>query len=352
MISNGPMVANDKLSPSGAPVASIREVCKSFGKKRVLQGVSLDLAPGRVTALLARNGAGKTTLISIIAGRLRACSGEVAVCGRAVHGRDAAVCRNLGVAPQDIGFYPDLSVGDNVRFAARCYRMKGKALRLATEESLELLGLSDLLQAPARTLSGGQKRRLHTAMAIVHRPPLLLLDEPTVGSDPQARNYIVAAVRQLAAEGAAVLYTSHYFPEIEALHADVAVLHEGRICEHASVNQLLLRHGRRGLCIRLQADDRSAGFVLPDELAEAFRLRGLSSEEERLWRSQGSLTIVNRQPEELIGELLPVFTSVRERIAGWELVNPDLESVFLQLTESNYVGGCLDARLVDTLQRA
>jgi ABC-2 type transport system ATP-binding protein len=244
----------------------IRNLSKSFGAHSILRDLSLDLEPGRVTALLARNGAGKSTLVSLIAGRLQADSGSILFEGTSLaskaqkkaapgvpdryHAPGMAVvareiARRIGVAPQDTGIYPDLRISENVRFAGGCYGLRGRQLARAADQALAMLGLMDIATSRARTLSGGQKRRLHTAMAIVHKPALLLLDEPTVGSDPEARQFILSAVRTLAAQGATVLYTSHYFPEIEALGADVAVLDEGRIVEHASLPALRQKFERR-----------------------------------------------------------------------------------------------------------
>ncbi|MEQ9365345.1 MAG: ABC transporter ATP-binding protein, partial [Leptospirales bacterium] len=217
----------------------IQGVSKYFGTQRVLENLNLKLTAGRITALLARNGAGKSTLVSLIAGRLRPDAGTIYLNGRRLnHGgsrsRDRDLIRHIGVAPQDTGVYPDLSALENLVFAGGCYGLRGSRLKAAAHASLERLGLAAIAEKKARELSGGQKRRLHTGMALVHEPSLVLLDEPTVGSDPEARRYILDLVRALAAGGAAVLYTSHYFPEIETLRADLAFLNAGRITTQGS----------------------------------------------------------------------------------------------------------------------
>lgn len=216
------------------PILSIQHLRKAYEPAvPVLRDVSLDLLPGRVTALLARNGAGKSTAIALIAGRLRPDAGELRF-----HGTPS-----IGIAAQETGIYPDLSLAENLRFAGRCQRMSGRQLRKRLPEVLRLFGLEGEAGQMARRLSGGQKRRLHTAMAVIHDPGLILLDEPTVGSDPQGRNFILAAVNELAQRGAAILYTSHYFPEIEALNADIAVLHDGRILARGSLAELIAEYG-------------------------------------------------------------------------------------------------------------
>lgn len=218
-------------------------LCKSFADNRVLEKIDLILPAGRITALLARNGAGKSTLVSLIAGRLRADAGEIRFRGESLTSAGTgeshrSIVRRIGVAPQDTGVYPDLTAIENLEFAGGCYGLRGRKLREAAGQALERLGLNATATKKARTLSGGQKRRLHTAMALVHEPELVLLDEPTVGSDPEARRYILDAVRGLANQGATVLYTSHYFPEIESLRADIAILNAGRILTHGPFDQI------------------------------------------------------------------------------------------------------------------
>ncbi|MCR9141600.1 MAG: ABC transporter ATP-binding protein [bacterium] len=223
---------------------AIKGVEKSFGDRRVLRGLDLSIPAGKITALLARNGAGKSTLVSVIAGRLRPDAGEVLFQGQPIATagsirRDRELIGRIGVAPQETGVYPDASAIENLTFAGGCYGLRGRVLGAAATRTLALLGLTSLADTKARLLSGGQKRRLHTAMALVHEPDLILLDEATVGSDPEARRYILDAVRGLAAKGATVLYTSHYFPEIEALQADIAILRDGRIIRHGSFEEIV-----------------------------------------------------------------------------------------------------------------
>lgn len=225
------------------PTLEINGVEKSFGAKQVLRGVKLRLSAGRITALLAKNGAGKSTLVSLIAGRLLPDGGEIRFMHQtlttpASNRRQRALIGRIGVAPQDTGVYPDSTAMDNLIFAGGCYGLRGKRLRESAAKALERLGLEKVAKTRARHLSGGQKRRLHTAMALVHEPDLILLDEPTVGSDPEARRYILDAVRDLASEGATLLYTSHYFPEIEALRADIAIMNGGRISVHGTYDEI------------------------------------------------------------------------------------------------------------------
>jgi len=201
-------------------------VVKRYGDRVALDGVDFAVGAGSVVALLGPNGAGKSTLVSIAAGLLGADAGEVVVRGRP------------GLAPQEIGIYPSLTVRENLWAFAELYGVS----RRRAERWLEPFVLTALADRPAGRLSGGEQRRLHTAIAVVHRPRVVLLDEPTAGADTQTRAAILDAVRGLAADGAAVVYTTHYLPEIEALGADVALLERGRIIASGTIEALVAAH--------------------------------------------------------------------------------------------------------------
>jgi ABC-2 type transport system ATP-binding protein len=225
----------------------IRGLTKRYGDREVLCGVDLDAAAGRVVALLGPNGAGKTTLVSIVAGLRSADAGSVHIGGVDALADPAATHGMLGLAPQDLGIYPTLSVYRNLAFFGELAGLRRTALEARIGEVCDALEMSDLLPQRAGELSGGQKRRLHTAIAILHRPPLLFLDEPTVGADVQTRTRLLRAVRSLADDGVAVVYTTHYLTEVEELEADVAILEGGRVIERANVGDLVARHGSPAL---------------------------------------------------------------------------------------------------------
>jgi ABC-2 type transport system ATP-binding protein len=214
--------------PEGSPshALSLHAIVKRYGSRTALDGVDLAVAPGQIVALLGPNGAGKTTLVSIAAGLLSPDAGTVSVTGRP------------GLAPQEIGIYPSLTVRENLwAFAEAC-----RASRKRAERLLEPFVLSALADRRAGQLSGGEQRRLHAAIALVDRPRVVLLDEPTAGADTQTRGAILDAVRGFAADGTAIVYTTHYLPEVEALDADVALLEAGRIIALGSVSELVEAH--------------------------------------------------------------------------------------------------------------
>jgi len=220
--------------PDPTPALHLTGVSKSYAGTPVLRGAHLEVRPGEVVALLGANGAGKSTLLSIAAGILAPDAGRVMLYGAPVH---AARRRLLGVAPQRLGIYPTLSVMENVVALATLHGLSPARARANATRVLEELALRDMAHRIAGTLSGGQQRRLHTAMALAHQPRLVFLDEPTVGADAASRERIVGYVRTVAACGAAVVYTTHHLDEVTALEAHVAVLENGQITRHARAGQ-------------------------------------------------------------------------------------------------------------------
>jgi ABC-2 type transport system ATP-binding protein len=231
-------------APREIQVLQIRTLSKSYGRLEVLRGLDLDVHPGEICGLLGRNGAGKTTLVSIVAGLCPADGGSVRIDGLDAF-RDMGHIRDrLGVAPQDLGIYPTLSVRANLEFFGGLHGVRGRDLRRRIDEVAEELSLQDLLSRRAGTLSGGQKRRLHTAVALLHRSKLLFLDEPTVGADVVTRGDLLAAVQRRAREGCAVVYATHHLAEVEDMGGSVAILEGGVIRERGDLASVVARHGR------------------------------------------------------------------------------------------------------------
>ena len=219
-------------------------VTRTFGDRTAVDDVSLHIAPGETYGLLGPNGAGKSTLISIIAGLIRADRGEVLVVGTRVRAGSPAGKEHLGLVPQDLAIYPELTVTENLDFFARLQGMSRSARRSRIDELLEVIGLGDRRKDRTEQLSGGMKRRLNIGIALLHRPQLLILDEPTVGVDPQSRNSILESVERLAGGGLAVLYTTHYMEEAERLCDRVGIIDDGRLLREGSVGELVASGGR------------------------------------------------------------------------------------------------------------
>jgi len=225
------------------PALVTEQLRKRYGDVVALEGVDLEIAAGEVVALLGPNGAGKTTLVSIAATLRRPDAGRVAVDGVDVVRLPRLARARLGLVPQELGVYPTLSVRDNLRLFGELGGLRGAELARRLAGVAELLALERLLDRPARTLSGGEARRLHTAMGVMRTVPLLLLDEPTAGADPETRLRLLALVRALAADGTGVCYTTHYLPEVDQLGASVAILDAGRIVARGSLDALVRAHG-------------------------------------------------------------------------------------------------------------
>lgn len=224
----------------------LENISKYYGSTQVLSDINLSISPGQIVALLAPNGAGKTTLIEIIAGLIKADQGFIKIKGQQAKApKYPQNSRHLiGMAGQDIGIYPTLSVLENIEFFAALYAIPKAVRQQSIKDILALLDLSTLSDKKAAWLSGGEKRRLHTACAMVHRPKLLLLDEPTVGADPKARSAILQTVKGCANRGTAVLYTSHYLAEITELEADVVIMNKGNIIDSGQQQRLIKKYGK------------------------------------------------------------------------------------------------------------
>ena len=299
------------------PVLRVSEVTKAYGGNPVLRGINLEVAPGQILGLVGANGAGKTTLISIVTGLRRCDRGSVAVAGidALAHPKRAARC--LGVAPQELGFYPTLTARENLYAFARLAGLGGRAARTRTLEIAELLGLTDQLLLRGDQLSGGQKRRLHTAMAILHRPRLLLLDEPTVGADVASRAGILEIVRAMALEGAAIVYTTHYLTELEQLDAEIAVLDGGVIAVLDPCRKVIGQWGRASVALRF------AGTA-----------PGLDG-----WTADGSRltpTMPVADPAAAAAQALVALGPQAANLVGVDVARPSLESAYVAITGRTY----------------
>jgi ABC-2 type transport system ATP-binding protein len=243
VIVNNVNLYSGTVDSADAVAIQCSDVRKSYGSRRVLDGVDLQVRYGSILALLGRNGAGKSTLISMLCGLLRPDSGGIRVAGFALHGRRPnALGAAIGLAPQDLGLYPQLTVMQNLTSMAMVQGLSPRNARERVGDLIEMFGLGKQSGQWAESLSGGQKRRLHTAMALVHRPRVLFLDEPTVGADVEARSSILQVVQGIADSGTAVLCTTHYMEEVEQLGADVAFLVGGSIVDQGSIHDIVKRH--------------------------------------------------------------------------------------------------------------
>ena len=219
----------------------IKHLRKSFGSLVAVDDVSFALARGQLIGLLGPNGAGKTTTVSIIAGLIRPERGEVLIGGTRLTGDTDPKKRKIGLVPQDLALYDELPARANLRFFGALYGLTGTALDQAITAALELVGLADRVKDRVKTYSGGMKRRLNLAAGLLHNPDILLLDEPTVGVDPQSRNAIFENLESLKARGKALLYTTHYMEEVERLADRIIIMDHGKLIAEDSLAGLQAR---------------------------------------------------------------------------------------------------------------
>jgi len=214
---------------------------KTYGDRKAVDAVSLQVAAGETIGLLGPNGAGKTTTVAMICGLVRPDAGETRIAGETMQGDSCPAKRRLGLAPQDLALYEDLSAKANLELFGSLYGLKGETLRRRCAEVLEMVGLADRAQDKPASFSGGMKRRLNIACALVHDPDLVILDEPTVGVDPQSRNAIFDNLEMLKAQGKALIYTTHYMEEAERLCDRILIMDHGRIIAEDTLAGLLRR---------------------------------------------------------------------------------------------------------------
>ena len=303
-------------------VLAVAGLVKRYGDLTSVDGVSFHIRGGETFGLLGPNGAGKTTIISMVAGLIPASAGTVSVAGRNMTPTETAAKRNIGLVPQDLAIYPDLTARENLKFFGRLQGLTGKELTRRCNEVLELIGLSNRAGELTKKYSGGMNRRLNIGIGLLHRPTLLILDEPTVGVGPQSGNSILESVEKFSVEGMAVLYTTHYMEEAERLCDRVAIIDEGRIKAEGTREQLIRLTGGVDR-IKLHGGGNTA------RAADA--LRGLPAVQHVDSDGAGLVLTVSDGPTALAG-IVTGAGDAGMSVTSVEIVRPDLESVFLHLT--------------------
>ena len=305
------------------PILEVQQLSKFFGPLRAVDGVSFQVQAGQCLGLLGPNGAGKTTTISMITGLITPVAGEVLIEGRKLSGDCDATKRRIGLVPQDLALYDELTALDNLQFFGALYDLEAAALARAMAAALELVGLADRAKDKVKNFSGGMKRRLNLAAALLHDPQLLLLDEPTVGVDPQSRNAIFENIAALRARGKTVLYTTHYMEEVERLCDRVVIMDHGQVVADDTLAGLKSR-AVKGCSLRLELENANGA----PWLADLKRLGGVQSVELSFNRLIVALDELATGTPAVLG-----FLSQRHQtVLHLESDRPNLESVFLELT--------------------
>jgi len=295
---------------------------KSFGDFQAVQGAVFSASAGEVLSLLGPNGAGKSTTISMLSGLLVPTEGDASIMGHSITKEPEAAKASLGVVPQDIALYPDLSARENLVFWGKMYGLRGTALKTRVDEVLEIIGLADRQKDHIGKFSGGMKRRVNIGAALLHKPEVVIMDEPTVGIDPQSRRHILDNVKELNRQGMTVLYTTHYMEEAAELSNHIAIMDKGKVIAYGSHAELIKMVGEQTrIDVTLNAE---AGKILDDWRAT----EGVA----RIDALDGKITALVDDSNRVLPRLFDAASKHGVRITSVDIQEPNLETVFLHLT--------------------
>lgn len=306
-------------------VLEVKSLTKKFMDFIAVDNISLAIGEGEIFGFLGPNGAGKSTTINMIAGLLRCNEGEITILGKNSIKNSRFAKMNIGVVPQDLAIYEDLTAFENVRFFAGLYGLRGAELNERVNEALEFVGLIDKQKDYPKNFSGGMKRRLNIACAIAHRPKLIIMDEPTVGIDPQSRNYILQSIRKLNEMGCTIIYTSHYMEEVEEICTRIAIMDHGKVIAEGTKEQLIaIITNTKDIWMEIKSTEKI-------NLPQIKEINGVKSVqiEENLIKINSDIEINN------LNQILQYLMNHHIEISSLEEKAPNLETVFLTLTGRN-----------------
>lgn len=300
----------------------VKGLSKSYGALKAVDNISFTVNQGEIIGLLGPNGAGKSTTISMISTLLKPDSGEILYKGDDIVKRPKSIQKELGIVPQEIALYPTLSGYDNLKFWGQAYGLSGDRLKKRIEDVSEIIGIHDRLKDKVENYSGGMKRRLNIGAALLHEPELLIMDEPTVGIDPQSRNHILDTVLKLNKTGMTIIYTSHYMEEVEYLCRNIHIMDMGHVIASGTQDQLVdIVEGERKVIFEFDQAESA--------LVEA--LGGIQSVD-KVDMSGNVITLHTKNGKTLIQDALDIAMKAGASVESVEVVKPNLETVFLHLT--------------------
>ena len=300
----------------------VYQLKKSFGDFQAVQGASFSAQAGEVLSLLGPNGAGKSTTISMLSGLLAPTSGEACIMGHSVTKEPEAAKSSLGVVPQDIALYPDLSARENLVFWGKMYGLRGAELKSSVDEVLEVIGLADRQKDHVGKFSGGMKRRVNIGAALLHKPDVVIMDEPTVGIDPQSRRHILDNVKELNRKGMTVLYTTHYMEEAAELSHHIAIMDKGKVIAHGTHDEL----------IRLVGEETRIDLTLNTEAENVLVAWRATEGVSRIDSTDGRIAALVDDSNRVLPRLFDAASKAGVRITSVDIQEPNLETVFLHLT--------------------
>ena len=303
------------------------KLMKKYDKKIAVNDISFSIEEGQVFGILGPNGAGKSTTIFMLSTLLKPDSGDILLNGKSMVTKPSLLRPILGLVPQDIALYPMLSARDNLNFWGRIYGIRNKnQIESRINEVAELVGLEDKMNEKVGTFSGGMKRRLNIAAALIHKPKVIIMDEPTVGIDVQSRSYIISAIKDLNANGATIIYTSHYIDEIEALCHQVAIVDQGKVLACGNIEQLRNRAGvKEKVIIKVEETGQDIAKLLL-EVKTYFQDVEVNEKEENI-----EIAVDNVGSK--LTKILNMFDRNNLRIAEVNIEKPNLEKVYLNIIE-------------------
>ncbi len=295
---------------------------KDFGEVHAVQDASFNIEKGEIFSLLGPNGAGKSTTISMLSGLLKPDSGDAWIMGHSISKDSAEAKAAIGVVPQDIALYEDLSARENLVFWGKMYGIGGKALTKRVDEILDIVGLADRQKHRIDTYSGGMKRRINIGVALLHKPDVVIMDEPTVGIDPQSRRNILDSVKELNAAGMTVLYTTHYMEEAQELSNKVAIMDHGKIIASGTHDELVQIVGELD---KIELTVNQNGSKMIDSWQSLAGVTEITSD-------NGLLTLLVKDSNKVLPSIFETASQMDTRITSVEIFEPNLETVFLHLT--------------------
>ena len=306
------------------PILEVKNLVKKYGETMAVKGISFTVEEGEIFSLLGPNGAGKTTTISVLSTLFAPTSGDATICGHSVTRESMAVKRSIGVVPQELALYNDLTALENLKFWGNMYGLSGNELSRRVDEVLEQIGLADKAKQRVKTYSGGMKRRVNIGVGLLHKPKLLFMDEPTVGIDPQSRRAILDSVKELNRQGMTILYTTHYMEEAQELSDRVGIIDHGELIALGTQAELTHQVGETDTLV-LHLGEGEA----PEAFAEALKnVKGVLTADS----SDHEIAIVTPSAEELLSAVFTLSNEKGIKIHSVDIREPNLEAVFLHLT--------------------
>ncbi|MDY5910465.1 MAG: ABC transporter ATP-binding protein [Inconstantimicrobium porci] len=304
---------------------SLKNITKKFDGNIVVDNINLNIEQGEIYGFLGPNGAGKSTTISMICSLIHPTDGDIEIMGTNIKKDSREIKKKIGLVPQNIALYKDFTAYENIKFFAELYGLKGDMLKRRINEALEFTGLMDVKDKKAKTYSGGMQRRLNIACALVHKPQIIIMDEPTVGIDPQSRNHIMNAVKKLNEEGTTIIYTTHYMEEAEALCSKIAIIDKGKIIVEGTKEEL-----------KNMISDKSTLSVTVDDIykLDVNQIKGVQGVQD-VSVKENTLSITSSKEVSNLDKLINTIESSSAKIIDLGFKDISLETVFLSLTGRN-----------------